>query len=299
VSKVLRDPDGGFERLLTEYERRIEALERGAGSPVGAMAARAQHEVSGGGTLGVDGSAGISWGGRFIVISGGRGPSFATAGYFDIYMPANGTVITGLGGAANVTVTSGKITLPAWTALYYILPLGSGSNTVAGNFRVVTYGSDVNIPAHWIRVALANTDYATYVFADGRTLRAGEVRGTDDGWRRLGIEIPYVGGSDYASPYGGTGAAAIRRLSNGLVVGKGLVTPPVGGDGLFDIPVGYRPASFPQVWIVGSVDSGTQNEWGRFPTVAGAGGYATAWRVYMTYTASWVSLSGLLWFAEQ
>jgi hypothetical protein len=28
VTKVLRDPDGSFERLLAEYERRIEALER-------------------------------------------------------------------------------------------------------------------------------------------------------------------------------------------------------------------------------------------------------------------------------
>ena len=124
---------------------------------------------------------------------------------------------------------------------------------------------------------------------------------TDTGWQRLGagMEIPYVSASDYTTPYGGAGVAAIRRLPSGLVIGKGLITPPAAGGNCFTIPAGMRPASTPGVHIVTTGDSGTENERFRIPTVANNGGYATAWGVYMAFSRSWVTLNGVLWFAEQ
>lgn len=123
---------------------------------------------------------------------------------------------------------------------------------------------------------------------------------TDTGWQRLGIEIPYVSSSDYGTPYGGAGMSAIRRLPNGLVVGKGLITAPAIGANCFTIPAGMRPASTPGVHIVQNVNSGNaSNESFRIPTVAGNGGYATAWGCYVAYGMSWISLAGVLWLAEQ
>jgi hypothetical protein len=121
----------------------------------------------------------------------------------------------------------------------------------------------------------------------------------DTGWLALGVDIAYVSASDYGSPYGGAGLSAIRRLDSGLVIGKGLITPPASGGNCFTIPAGMRPASTPGVHIITAGDSGNENERFRIPTVAGNGGYATAWGVYMAFTRSWVTLNGVLWYAEQ
>ena len=81
----------------------------------------------------------LSWSARFIVIENGNGAHYSTSGYFDIAQPAAGTVITGVGGAANVTVAANGVPLPSWTALYYIIPTGSSNTSQPGNFRVATY----------------------------------------------------------------------------------------------------------------------------------------------------------------
>lgn len=130
---------------------------------------RANRNISGGGTITVDGSGYVSWSARLIVIANGRGSNFSTAGYFDITCPTTGT-ITGVGGASNVTATAAGIPLGTWTALYYILPVGSGSGSVAGNFRVVTYTSDVNIPYDWVLICIRNGDNSTFTFNNGISL---------------------------------------------------------------------------------------------------------------------------------
>lgn len=134
---------------------------------------RANHNVSGGGTITVDGSGNVLWSSRFIVISNGRGTHFGTSGYFDINCPTSGT-ITGVGGAANKTATAAGIPLGAWEALYYILPLGSGEATVAANFRVASYTADLEIPSNWLLLCVVNGDNANYYFNNGIILRAGQ-----------------------------------------------------------------------------------------------------------------------------
>lgn len=118
---------------------------------------KAQSGITGGGIISVSSGGLFNWTARFIVISHGRGAHFSTAGYFDITRPADGTVVTGVGGAANYTVAGG-IQLNVWQALYYILPIGGASGSVAGNFRLVNYTADVVIPDNWLLLAVRNGD---------------------------------------------------------------------------------------------------------------------------------------------
>jgi len=122
----------------------------------------------------------------------------------------------------------------------------------------------------------------------------------DSGWLRLGVDIPYLGGhSDYSSSTYGNGTS-IRRLSNGLVIGRGLVGYNGSGNtAIFDCPVGFRPSTIPNVHIVRAADSGTTNESFRLQSVTD--GYITgpAWRAFNTFGVSWLSLAGVLWLAEQ
>jgi hypothetical protein len=137
-------------------------------------ALRANDNLTGGGTMTYSGAYAFSWSNRFIVIANGRGSHFSTTGYFDITMPANGTVITGVGAASNVTVTSGTVTIPSWQALYYILPLGSDNSSVAGNFRIASYTGDVQIPETWVLLAIHNGDDQTLKVGTGVTLIPGQ-----------------------------------------------------------------------------------------------------------------------------
>lgn len=120
----------------------------------------------------MDASFGVSWSQRFISIDNGRNADLATGGYFDITMPANGTVISGYGSAANKTVTSGKIVLDSWTSLWYELPYGLGTTSQPGNFRLVHYGSDFVVPNNWIMIAIRNQDSAEVEWATGESVAA-------------------------------------------------------------------------------------------------------------------------------
>ncbi len=135
---------------------------------------KANNTMTGGGTVTYNSSAGLSWTARFIVISNGYGSHFSTNGYFDIGMPANGAVITGVGGAANVTVTGGTVTLPAWQALYYVLPIGSSNATADANFRVASYTSAWQVPENWVLVALRNGDDNSLKLGTGQILALGQ-----------------------------------------------------------------------------------------------------------------------------
>jgi len=120
---------------------------------------RSNVNISGGGTVSFS-SFVYNWTTRFIVISNGNGSDFSTSGYYDINMPANGTVITGVGGHANVTVSSG-IAMGAWDALYYILPIGSSSTSLNANFRIATYSSALQVPSNWVLIGVENGDNST------------------------------------------------------------------------------------------------------------------------------------------
>jgi hypothetical protein len=134
---------------------------------------RSNHNVIGGGTITVNASYAVLWSQRFIVISNGTGSHFSTVGYFDITCPTSGT-ITGVGGATNKTATVSGIPLGAWEALYYILPIGSSNGSLAGNFRVVSYTSDLVVPSNWVLIAIRNGDNGVVSFNNGINLRASQ-----------------------------------------------------------------------------------------------------------------------------
>jgi hypothetical protein len=123
---------------------------------------RSHFNMTGGGSMSYDGSN-VRWTQRFIIISSGRGTHFSAGGYFDITCPTAGT-ITGVGGSANKTATASGIPLTTWEALYYILPIGGSSESLAANFRVVNYTSELEIPEHWVLVALHNADQSSVKF---------------------------------------------------------------------------------------------------------------------------------------
>lgn len=133
---------------------------------------RANHNMTGGGTVSFDGTN-IKWTSRFIVISNGRGSNFGTSGFFDITMPTSGT-ITGVGGATNATATASGVPLSAWQALYYILPIGSTNVSNAANFRIAAYTTNLDIPSEWVLVAIRNGDNGTVKFSTGDTLASGQ-----------------------------------------------------------------------------------------------------------------------------
>jgi hypothetical protein len=120
-------------------------------------ALRGGAHMIGGGTLTRDAS-GVSWSARFLIINHGTGAHFALAGFFEIAMPPNGTVIPVVGSASSVTVTSGRILLPGYHSLFYILPIGAGTTSVPANFRIVNYGTADYVPDHWVHVATLNND---------------------------------------------------------------------------------------------------------------------------------------------
>lgn len=135
---------------------------------------RANRNLTGGGTITFDSSGYLLWSTRFIVISNGRGTHFGTQGYFDINCPTSGT-ITGVGGAANVTATAAGIPIGTWQALYYILPIGSSSTSVAANFRVASYTADLVVPDDWLLLAVRNGDTGQGIYLhNGYRLEVGQ-----------------------------------------------------------------------------------------------------------------------------
>lgn len=120
-------------------------------------ALRAPTMINGGGQMVYDG-ANFYWSGRFIIISNSNSSRTATAGYFDVNIPAAGTVITGVGGYGNQTVTSVGVPIPTWSCLYYILPYGSTSTTLAANFRIAGYTAGLIVPHSWVPICWQNGD---------------------------------------------------------------------------------------------------------------------------------------------
>lgn len=132
---------------------------------------QANQILTGGGTISNSSTWDIKWSARFIVISSGKGTKSAANGFFDITMPPVDTAIPGVGGAANRTVTANGIKLEVWESLYYILPIGQGSTSVPGNFRIAAHISSVDIPSDWIKICTYNGDGPYVEFANGTSLR--------------------------------------------------------------------------------------------------------------------------------
>ena len=119
----------------------------------------------------------LTWTARFLIMAGGNGPgTISGEGHYDIILPPVGTVIPGLGGASDVTVTAQGINMrnPAnsgWCTLYYILP--TNRTSVPANFRFVSYSQNVIIPDNWVMVATFNFDSKAIKIGTGQILTRG------------------------------------------------------------------------------------------------------------------------------
>lgn len=118
---------------------------------------RQQFMMSGGGVKRASPSR-IQWADSFY-LHGPRLTAVQAGQFYQITMPANGTVITGVGGAANATIAStgnyaGLIPLADWQSLWYLVPTTSTTTTsVAANFRIASYTASFQMPDNAVLVA--------------------------------------------------------------------------------------------------------------------------------------------------
>jgi len=208
---------------------------------------RANVNISGGGVITWDSNGYFNSTSRFIVIANGRGAFFSTNGYFSISIPTSGTIL-GVGGASNVTATSAGIPISNWQALYYILPIGSGNVSIASNFRIASYTSDVVIPDNWVLVASRNGDNNTLSIAGGKyTLHQG---GSVDTTKYSSAFVPnadLVGElpTDFTSRKATNG---YQKLPSGLIIQWGIVPNSIGMDDPYTI---NYPIAFPNAALLG------------------------------------------------
>jgi hypothetical protein len=119
----------------------------------------------------------LKWTNKFFILGGGRGAgTLSTAGYYEIGMPSVGTVIQGVGGIPNQTVSASGIDMRAsggsWSVLYYILNAG-GQATVNANFRLAGWQSNFVVPNNWVMVGAYNADNLTVKLGNGQILKQG------------------------------------------------------------------------------------------------------------------------------
>jgi hypothetical protein len=129
--------------------------------------------MTGGGVISLDAAANLKWTQRFIILGGGRGAgTLSTNGYYDINMPAAGTVISGVCGAANQTVSAAGINMPAnaWSTLWYQLPVG-GAGTVNAGYKIAGYTADCVIPDDYVLVAAFNADNQSIKMGTGQIIK--------------------------------------------------------------------------------------------------------------------------------
>jgi hypothetical protein len=181
-------------------------------------------------------SGAVGWTGRFVMIGTGMSAD-APSGYFSIYMPSDGTVITvhGETAPATVTVASGVIPFTGWRELYYEVPWGQIHSTV-GTFHLVGYTSTFDVPSDWVKICQKQTELGTVVWADGRET---------DYWRTPTLQSSWVN-------YGGVFETARYMRQNGMTIIQGLVKSGTVGAGnpIFTLPAGFRPRAqimFPSV----------------------------------------------------
>lgn len=194
----------------------------------------AQTMMFGGGQKFTDSSRNISWSGRFIAISPGRGAPNTSTGYWDIIMPPDGTVINGYN-TSDVTVTGGRIPMPVWGNLWYKLPANSNHTSVATNYYLTSYtGTDFTPPADWILVASINS---------GGTEAVGAVKWGDgtftDYWRTPTLQNGWV-----AYDTAAYGTLRYMRVGENVhltgLIKSGTTT---GGTLIATLPNGWWPAS--------------------------------------------------------
>lgn len=177
-------------------------------------------------------STGVSWTGVFTLAGNAKGSVYGTSGYFEISMPANGTVITNASDATTATVASGEIPLIADQTLWYIPPINAAFGSVTANFRITDRdGTAWQVPAHWIMVV---TKIATSIAAPNTRWGNGSIV---DISRLLTMAASWV---SFGSPYPD---ASYSIGDDRVVEVRGLVKSgtTTGGTTLTTFPAGFKP----------------------------------------------------------
>ena len=231
-----------------------------------------QQSASGGGDISYSGTH-LNWTDRFITIANGLSATTTTNGYFDISPLASGQTVTGLGTTADVTTTAAGIPMVSWESLWYILPLGSGSGTVAANYRIGAYGSmtDVVIPSHWILVATTNgeTGFRHVKTCAGRNVIEGTTSYPDTGHITPTLLNGWV---DYGTVY----SPVSYSRKNNVVTLIGLVKSGTTGT-IFTLPVGFRPVVQLLTATTTSNNVHSRLDVEQNGVVLAAGSYSNAW----------------------
>ncbi len=195
----------------------------------------------------------ITWNGAsfkfttFRAMAMGRGKHFSTDGFFDIAMPANGTSVTGFGGAANQLVAAGGIPIAEGISLWYEPNIGGGYAPVAGNFRLVSITADFLVPPHWIFIAV----HVGVAVVNEKMLRVANGAMLSP-WRDVNTEGLFLNAwVNYGAPYNN---AAYFKGADQIVRLRGLVKNGAIGTAIFTLPAGYRPAGS---MIVATASNGT------------------------------------------
>lgn len=159
--------------------------------------ALAQRVMSGGGLRKVS-SGGVSWSQRFIVMGMGQ-KTAPSAGYYEINMPPDGTVIPTYGDTAvtTTTVAGGIVPLAGWRALYYDIPFGATQTSDPSRFKIMTYSAATTqeIPPTWVLICTRNIDTMTanYLWGDGRVQDYWKLFTLKNGWVTYNTTFPSPG----------------------------------------------------------------------------------------------------------
>jgi len=153
----------------------------------------------------------INWVGNFTAY-GMRGANFLTTGVINIAQPANGAVITGVGGASNQTVAGAVINMAVGDGLYYVPPWGTNGASVDANFRMVGSSASYNLPSDWILIC---TRVNSYLYKWGTGEYDSEFYGT-----RMTTDVTNATGIGTGYTNGGTEVGVTMRWPNS---GRGMI----------------------------------------------------------------------------
>lgn len=173
-------------------------------------------------------TSGISWSQRFTGLGAGRG-SFCPAGYFQVDLPPDGTVIPVYGHTSQTqaTVTGGAVPLVNWQTLWYEPPLGvMSSASDPSRFRISSYLANFEVPPTWVPLVSKNGDLGTFVWADGRETQPWVYPALSNSW------------ANYATGY----ALTRYKRENGVVYVEGLIKSGTVNATVFNLPANYRPS---------------------------------------------------------
>jgi hypothetical protein len=126
-----------------------------------------QFTVNGGGTVTWSSAGYLKWDTRVLVLPAWRNAAYATGGFWPIFCPTTGTIVSNGG---TVTCTTAGIPIAAYFALYYRVVPGTTNISVQANFILKDYTDTTYSPdSNWILLAVRNGDGSEIKWMPGNT----------------------------------------------------------------------------------------------------------------------------------